>query len=247
MLDEISAIKDQLHKPVFDDKYGADQAIVSATFVPHLNSKRLTVVFPPWHFPEWLAKKVVSKIVKSGSNVLVYQFNSGILDDDIITVKNSFEYIALAISEDVKALRALHGLHWPNLLGFSLGNVALAITTEKLERFNHVTMIVPGSELAGPFWNNWRTRRLRNVIRSEGYKLEDIQKEWIDMAPATHANKFNGHPIHIVLAKKDKFIPYSYGKRLVDELSELNPKLTFTTRPFGHLLTILSYEYLDKV
>jgi hypothetical protein len=243
MLDELSAIKDQLHKPTFDDKYSADQAIISAEFIARPAAKILTVVFPPWHIPEWFLKRLQKKLLAQDSSVLIYYFNPQILDDDPIKVKNSFEYVALAIAEDVRELQDQKQLTQVNLLGISLGNVALAITAEKLDEFNKIYMVVPGNDLAASLWSGLRTRRLRAVLKQEGYKLDELQKEWQDLAPEAHIDRFKNHTVHIVLARHDKFIPFSYGKKLLDELSAINPKVTYTIRPFGHFMTIMSTDY----
>ena len=241
MLDVIYAAADQLHKPAFDTKYSGDQAITGATLAEAKNSSKLTVIFPPWHVPSRFIVQLERRLVRQGSNVLVYNFNPLILNGDVIKVKNSFEYIALAISEDIAALAARKRIQTMDLLGFSVGNVALCITAEKLDRFDIVTMVVPGNDLAGAFWVGWRTRRLRNVIKNEGYKLAELQKEWADLAPESHLETLKNHPVHIVLAKKDHFIPYNFGKKLYDELRKVNPETVCTTTRLGHVATILRY------
>lgn len=243
MLDAFSALKDQLHDPKFDDKYSADQVIVSAEFASCAGSGALTVVFPAWHVPEWFFKRLKLQLLKHDSNVLIYNFNPQILSDDPIVVKDSFEYLALAISEDVRELCHLKHFTTVDLLGFSLGNIALCITAEKLDSFNKVTMLVPGSELAVSLWNGWRTRRLRDIYKKEGYKLADVQKEWAELAPESHVATLKNHPVQVVLAKKDRFIPYIYGKEFVDKLQAVDPLVTFSSRPFGHLATMLSYGF----
>lgn len=243
MIDEISSVKDQIKAPEFDKRYKADEAIVRAELTLLPNSKHLTVVFPPWHIPEWFLKHLKKRLLAKGSGVLIYNFNPQILDDDVVKVKNSFEYIALSISTDLAELKAKGRIDQVDLLGLSLGNVALAITAEKLADFQKVLMIAPGSDLAGSLWHGWRTIRLRRTLEKEGYKLEDLKTEWDDLAPDRHVQTLRGHNLHIVLAKNDRFIPYEYGKQLLDELLAIDPKVTYSQRPFGHLATILSYDY----
>ncbi|HEY1835635.1 MAG TPA: hypothetical protein VGG13_02325 [Candidatus Saccharimonadales bacterium] len=183
MLDAIYAAVGQLHKPVFDTKYSGDQAITRATFAEAKNSSKLTVIFPPWHVPSRFTTQLERRLVRQGSNVLVYNFNPLILERDIIKVKNSFEYIALAVSEDIATLVARKHIQTIDLLSLSLGGIALCVAAEKLPHFDSVTMVCTGNDLAAAFWAGWRTRRLRNIIKNEGYKLTDLQKEWADLAP----------------------------------------------------------------
>jgi len=243
MLDAISAIESQLKKPEFDSKYSADQAITSVQFSEISDTSLLTVVFPAWHMPAKLTARLQQQLMRQGSSVLMYNFNPLILEDDIIKVKSSFEFIALAVAEDVSALVSHYHFKTVNLLGISVGGVALCIVAEKLPKFHSVTMLAPGNDLAAALWAGWRTRRLRNSIRARGYRLADLEKEWADLAPQNHIQTLKTHPVQIILARKDHFIPYSLGRELYKELKSVNPNTTCTTSRFGHVATILRYVH----
>jgi hypothetical protein len=241
VLDRLFSAYAQLSDPLFDDKYSADQAIIKATLLTKPGSKRLTVVFPPWHLPDWYSNRLISKLSSAKSSVLIYDFNQDILEDDILGVKSSFEFIALSVTEDVRALVKLYDFSEINLLGISLGGVALCITAEKLDNFNKVILVAPGNDLANAFWYGLRTRRLRNILADHGHQLKELQNEWSELAPENHVECLSDHPVRIILARKDKFIPYSNGKKLLDKLSSLDPNVSYITRPFGHLLTVFLY------
>ncbi|MFI5275468.1 MAG: hypothetical protein ACHQT5_01460 [Candidatus Saccharimonadales bacterium] len=241
MLDAFYAIEKQIHPPVLDTAYTSDQAIVSVDFVHVPNSDTMTIVFPPWHAPEWFTRHLKQQLVGQHSNALIYAFNPMILSQNVMSVKNSFEFIALSIAEDFKKLHAQKHFRVVNLLGLSIGSVALCITAEKLPHIDSITLVVPGNDLASSMWDGWRTRRLRNTIKTEGYKLAELQNEWDDLAPQAHIETLKSHPVHIVLAKQDHFIPYQYGRELFDALHMLNPMTTCHISPFGHIATILRY------
>jgi hypothetical protein len=79
-------------------------------------------------------------------------------------------------------------------------------------------------------------------LRSEGYKLSELEKEWEDLSPDAHMEILKPHPVHLVLAKHDRFIPYKFGKTFYEELSEVNPRVTCKLSNYGHIATILRYE-----
>jgi len=241
MLDDILVISGQLHRPIFDDKYAADQAITKATLL-HNKSKKLVVVFLPWHMPVWYENHLKTMLAALNQSVLIYHFNESIIADEPQSVISSFEFIALSIASDINELRALYNFTHIDLLGISLGNVALCITAEKLEHFNRVIMIVPGDSLASSLWAGWRTRRLRKKFERAGVTLERLQSEWAILAPSSHINAIRGHKIEIILAKRDRFIPYPLGRRLVSDFVAAHAKVVFVESPFGHAATILSYH-----
>jgi len=242
MLDGFVALAGQLHRPVFDDKYTADQAIVRATLLEVHKSRKLVVVFLPWHLPEWYAQHLQVSLTLLKNNVLTYYFNSSIIEANTPTVISSYEFIALSIASDIERLRQEKHYAAVDLLGISSGNVSLGITAEKLPHFNKVIMVVPGDSLTDSLWTGWRTRRLRNAYKRQGISLLELQKEWDILAPRSHIEALKGHDIRIILAAKDHFIPHMYGKLLVNELKAAHTRVTFTDKPFGHVATILSYE-----
>ena len=241
MLDALYGIEGQWHRPEFDIKYSGDQAIQSVMLNKTPDSATLTVVFPPWHTSALFSRRLLRHFSQYDSHVLIYHFNLLLLDSDTLNVKSSFEYIALSIAQDIGTLADQLVIQTVDLVGVSVGNVALCITAEKLKNFNHVTMIVPGNNLAASLWAGWRTRRLRNTIRAEGYKLVELEKEWADLAPDARLQMLRRHPVDIILARKDRFIPYRFGKQLYEEVHELNPQTTCMTTNMGHVATIWQY------
>lgn len=242
MLDGLLALTAQLHKPVFDEKYSADQAITKATLYENPRSHKLVVVFLPWHVPAWYATHLQASLALLPQSVLIYTFNDAIIQTDLVRVKSSFEFIALAVASDIEHLRSEKGYTTVDLLGISLGNVSLCIAAEKIRHFNKVVMLAPGNTLAGALWNGWRTRRLRDYYKKQGLTVVDLQKEWDIIAPAAHVKRLRGHNIQIILARKDRFIPYRYGRELVRDLLDAHAKVIFTEKPLGHAATILSYK-----
>ena len=241
MLDAFYALEKQLRPPTLDTSYAANQAIVGVDFVYVPHSDILTIVFPPWHAPDWFTRHLKQQLIGQRTNALIYAFNSALLAQNIASVKSSFEFIAHSIATDLKHILQQQPFRVINLLGLSIGNVALCFTAEKLPRFDNVTLVVPGNDLDRSVWDGWRTRRLRNRIKEEGYKLSELQQEWEDLAPQTHIETLKSHQVQIVLAKHDRYVPYQYGKELFDALHLLNPETTCLISPFGHIATILRY------
>jgi len=240
MLDDILVVSGQVHRPIFDNKYSPDQAITKASFLDK-QTRKLVVVFLPWHVPEWYAKKLQQKLACLRQASLIYYFNESIIATNTESVVSSFEYIALSIASDVNELSHRYGYTHIDLLGISLGNVAMCITAEKLKHFNKVIMLVPGDSLADPLWFGWRTRRLRHKLQRSGTTLTRLQKQWDILAPSSHVSTLRGHGVHIILAKRDRFIPYDFGRQLVRDLLAAHASVTFTESPFGHIATILAY------
>lgn len=202
MLDGLNAVISQWHRPIFDEKYAADQAITKATFLDTPNAAKLTVVFLPWHCPEWFEHKLLHNLLTAKTSAVLYRFNNAIIETDVLRVKSSFEYIALSIAQDIKALRAEKGYTYVTLLGISLGNVALAITAEEIDDFDDIIMLVPGDHLATGLWTGWRTRRLRHHYEKLGYKLEDLEQAWDLLGPASHLDVLREHPLDVILAHR---------------------------------------------
>lgn len=242
MLDAFFALEKPVHMPTLNASYASDQAIISVDFVHVPHSDTLTIVFPPWHASDWFTRHLKQQLIGQRTNALIYAFNPMLLGQNIKNVKNSFEFIALSIATDLKRLLEQQPFRMINLLGLSIGNVALCITAEKLPRFDSVTLVVPANDLTSSVWDGWRTRRLRNRIKEEGYKLRELQKDWDNLAPQAHIETLKSHQVQIVLAKQDRLIPYQYGKELFDALHLLNPETTCLISPFGHIATILRYS-----
>lgn len=241
MIDVFYAAKGQLRRPEFDRHYTPDQAIISATLTEVDESSVLTVVFPFWHAPQSFNRSLERRIQNRGTNVLLYNFNPLILNEDVESVKQSFEFITASIAQDISALRKSRQFTSLNLLGFSLGVVSLCLVAEELEAFDEVTLVVPGNDLASSLWAGLRTRRLRGKLRRAGHELPALQKAWENLAPQSHAAALRNHKLHIVLAKHDRFIPYEFGHRLLQALDTGSGEVTCETTPYGHVATIWRY------
>jgi hypothetical protein len=241
MLDAFFALEEQVKPPEFGSSYTADQAIVGMQYIHVPHSDELTIVFPPWHAPQWFTRHIKQQLLHERTNALIYDFNPLLLSKDVLKVKNSFEYIAQHIHEDVKKVQASRPIRAINLLGLSIGNVALCFTAETLSKFDHITLVVPENDLALSIWDGWRTRRLRNILKAEGYKLAKLQQEWIDLAPLSHIQTLKNHPVKIILSKDDHLIQHRHGKELFDKLHQLNSETTCHISPFGHIATLLRY------
>lgn len=161
------------------------------------------------------------------------------LNPDASSVRRSFEHAAIRISEEVNHITGSYKKI--NLLGFSLGNVALSMTAETLDDVAGVTMVVPGSELATPFWTGIRTRRLSDEYRDTGHTLEAIREEWVKLAPIAHLEVLRGSKTSVVLARHDEYIPYESGQLLVDSMQQAGINPYVTTMNCGHVSAITRF------
>jgi hypothetical protein len=239
MLDRMYAVKGQLFDSKLDPSYTAQQAITDMTMrKPAIPSTILTVVFAPWHISKRLIRTLEGKYLAQGSNVLICNFSPHILSRNAKLVTDSFIYIADTVSGEVNKLQHIHSFTSVRLVGYSLGNVMLSMTAEKITMFDDVTMVVPGSDLLNCLWHSIRTRRLRDSLEAAGSNYKDLKHAWSRLAPIAHIEALRGRQVHIILSQHDTYIPYRYGLSLVAELKARNiPAQVDINHHYGHLWT----------
>ena len=76
----------------------------------------------------------------------------------------------------------------------------------------------------------------------QGVVLEQLEESWSELAPDSHLDQFKDHNVAITLARKDRFIPYKYGKKLLDNMLAINPNTTSKTTNHGHVATVLDFR-----
>ncbi len=204
-------------------------------------SQRLTIVFGFWNAPARSLLQIVKRINAQGSDVLLFDLNPNILYQQPACVRRSFEVLVNDATASAGRLIDTYRYTSIDLLGFSLGNVPLCVVAQKLQ-FRTATMVVPVSNIAICLWEGLRTQGLRNALVERNVTLETLQNEWRTLAPAHYANVFRSHHVTVYLAKKDKFIPYTYGLEFVSALEHQGVEPTvITSRITGHALTINNY------
>ncbi len=242
MIDRLLAAANQVRGVEDEAGYRPENAIIGTTYCePKDNdAEEISVVFPPWHSSPKLNHQIQRRLHADGYGSMLYDLDHRMLNTDMYSVRDSFEFAAVKIAGTINEVVSprFSRIH---LLGFSLGNAVLCMVTEKLTSFNDVTMIVPGTELATPFWTGIRTRQLSNVYRKSGCTLEQLQDAWRDIAPAAHLDILEGHNVDVVLAAKDQYIPFNSGRALVTAMIQkgLNPNIKTSSR--GHVATIACY------
>lgn len=242
MIDALLCYAGQRREPLWATSYRAEQAISGVSYrKASPQSDTLTVVFPPWHAPGWFMQRVQHRLARRG-DVLSYNFSGDILSDESRQVKDSFEFIADTVSNDVRCLNSEKQVSLVNLLGFSLGNVALSMTAEQLDSFHAITMVVPGTDLLTGLWHGKRTQLVRAGLERKGNTYEQLKAEWSQLAPIAHIDVMRGHPLKLVLAEDDIIIPIEQGSQYVDILQAagLNPEINIAKNR-GHVSTILHY------
>jgi len=239
-LDRYLASKGSPEDNVVLENYSPEDAIVASQYY-EADSPELTVFFPPWHGAREVTSKMIAKLARRGA-VLAYDFHDHILEPDVDKVLASHEFISDTVAGDIEKRRANGGFERLHLLGMSLGNAALAMTTSKIDgNFTRATTVVPGSSLAHSLWNGVRTQGMRAAFEKEGISVEELNDAWKTLNPSHHAHLMGGKLVRAQLSTSDGFIPPAYGEQYVTDLETAGADVEVHRSRLGHAMNIISF------
>ncbi len=244
-IDAVFSCYKQLFKLPAEIRYRPAQAVTSVDYYEMPGSQTITLVFAPWGNSRIVNSGVAKRLTQQGSSYLQINLNDLILHSDPKIVEDSFQQAAERMIKEVVFHKVYKKFKTINLLGISLGSVILSLSAEQLERFDRVTLVVPGSELATAFWSGMRTRRLSNTYRKRGFQLAQLRKQWRLLAPINHLSVLAGHSIAIILATGDQYVPYVTGHELVEAMSQAGLSPQIITVRGGHVSTLLRFSLGD--
>ncbi len=246
MIDRLDAFISQRKHSGSSEGYTPEQAIVDNEIL-NPRSKSLTVIFPPWHGIDRLGRVIKKRAVKAGLALLTYTFHDEILSADSESVIGSFKHIQRAAADEINILRRDNGYADVHLVGFSLGNVALAMTAAELDGNFRTTCIVGSSNLARSAWEGLRTRHIREDFEHrQKYTENQLDQEWAVLAPGNNTMSFDGKPVHMVISKTDRFLPTNYQEELAAKMKNSGAELTVERTNNGHVSSIVKYAYLGE-
>jgi hypothetical protein len=224
----------------FESEYSPDDAITAVDLSSGRSGRdeNLAVVFPPWHGGGAIINKLVSRLSQGGS-VLEYRFHDRILEPNIETVPKSFETIRNKIVQDLHVIKG--GFEKIQLVGLSLGNVALTLVAEEFPEYESASMIVPGSDLAACMWEGLRTRHVMEAFAKQGITKEQLRKDWKCLAPANHAAAFEDKDVSLHISSTDKIIPAVYQLEMEDSLQQAGARVSSVYRRMGHVSTLTQF------
>ncbi|MDL2362890.1 MAG: hypothetical protein QFB86_00740 [Patescibacteria group bacterium] len=241
MIDTVLSKAFQRYEPEHMPGFEPQDSIVEVISCDVKNSNTLTIVFPPWHASNSLSKILQARLAFNKSSSMLYNFDHRMLSYNAQMVADSFEYTADVIAAEIDKQQA--DFKNINLVGFSLGNVALSLVTARTQLFNNVAMVVPGATLAWPFMNGQRTQRMSDGYKEKGYTVKALNDgAWSNLAPAKHVEALVGHNLSVVLAQRDKYIPYESGQELVRAMWDVNLAPAVQVTNHGHVATVIEYS-----
>ncbi len=228
-------------------RYDASKVLLGTELLNH-RAERLAVVFPPWHGVDRLMPLIERRARKLGTAALVFKFHDRILSTDTDETLESFKSardIAIPIIKQVHQRYREPEVH---LIGYSLGNVALAMTAGRLPMPWRATTVVGSSSLAASTWESRRTRHIMLGISIEqGKSLEYLEDKWEGLAPATYAHSFAGQEVHMVVATRDHIIPSAHQEGLVTTMTEAGANVSVDRLRLGHVATMVNFSFTGQL
>lgn len=226
-------------KDDFSGEYMAGDAVVAAR---HLNpdASDLKVVFPHWHASETETNLLHRRLSRQNS-VLHYYLHDRILEPNRERVRDSFDVISKRAAADLSIFEEEGRYRSIELIGISLGNVALAKTATLFPNFDSATLVVAGSSLADCMWEGARTRNLRSAFEHQQVSQSELRVEWADLAPSKHAPSFHKKQVKAIVSKRDSIIPTSYQIEMVQKLEEARAEVTGAYTVLDHSATLTRF------
>lgn len=205
------------------------------------DDNRLVVIFPHWHGRGWLYKILCSRLVRKGWSILLYDFDDRILSSDDKAVKKAFDNLATTVSKDINRIAKDKRYKEIHLMGLSLGNVPLMMSTPLVKAFHGATLVLPGDDLAIDMWHGMVTQNLKYIYQKKHIGLEKLDREWAAETPYKYLPYLSGKNIHIFISKSDKIIRSDYQKRMADLLIKTESTAKVSVWHIGHALSLARY------
>jgi predicted esterase len=184
----------------------------------------------------WFLDTFAKRLNRGASSVLLYVFHDDILTSDPETTRQSFEHLSDEIATDLSSIR--NDFDRIKFVGFSLGNVALALTTSKFQDFDSVSEVLTASSFAESAWDGIRTRHLRRDMESDDLTLAELRDIWQNLEPANHIGELAGKQVKIVVSDNDRVIPTRLQQQYVSKLDKSGINYESRTARTGHYATI---------
>lgn len=245
MIDAIYLRYSLKKEKTLDPNYKPSEAIRRSVIL-NKNAEKLAIIFPGWHTHDFPVNILARRLAKRGWAVLYYDFHDQILEPDEDMVLESLRYIRDSVTREIEELLKDHGYSRIHLISISLGGVPLALVCDKFHRFDSVTAVVGGDNLAIDMWYGLRTAHYAKTFQKMHVGVRRLAKDWSTLAPAHHLRHFKGKPVKIVMSKHDNFIGTKYQLRLAEQLKEVGAHVVVKRRVTGHLLTVVRYCLFDS-
>lgn len=230
---------------MFSD-YSADQAIIARDYIKG-SSKKLYVVFPPYHNGSVVYKRLVKRLAKRGDTVLAYYFHDGVLQSDISKVRDSFEFISAKILNDINEIIQSNQYESVVLAAMSLGNVPLSMIVKYIPNVSKIHMVVPSESLARAIWKSASTRYIRTGLEKKGHDLPEVEAAWHNLAPSSHIDEFGSNDLKLYLSRTDKIIPPEYQVKLLEDFKNHGSKVSGKKSVLGHKLLIIKFCLFARI
>lgn len=238
MLDRLKTRFDIKRDTLSTDNYRPQDAITSCRLI-NPNGRKLCVLFPPWHGGSWAYEALIRRLVRRGYAVLAYGFHDEILKPDAAQVVASYHYIQVVISQDLEELANKYESIW--LVGLSVGILALTMTSEKFDRFDRVSLVIPSVKLSYTLWYAIRTRHIRDGLEEQGYTVESLETAWASLHTVNRVEALVGKRVDIVISPSDEIILPRYQQDYITILQEAGIQPHIKTTRLGHYGAIVRF------
>jgi hypothetical protein len=240
MLDQIYSLRNKNRFVLTTNNYRPEDALISRK-LDNCFSDKLAVLFAPWHGAEWLYDRLTSRLEKHGWSVLTYQFSPEILKPDVDQVIASFTYLQTSIATDLQELLLQNKYSKIHLIGTSLGNLPLALASEKFTNFDQVTMVAASSNLAQATWEGLRTQDIRNEFMKNGMTESALNIAWDGIAPKHHVSGLRHNRVNLIISKTDRVIPTKFQLEYLTAVREAGAKVRESYTHLGHYGSIIDF------
>lgn len=205
----------------------------------------LVVALPPWHYNKFVMGVLHKRLARQNMDVLSLNINNNILSSNVSLTIDNYAKTVDEISLLIEKLMNKHGYKTIQLIAISLSTTLAGQLAQRIP-FAKITLIVPSASLAEGVWGGIRTRHLRREMEAQGITLQELNRKWSKLAPLEYRRTFEKIVTQIILAKRDRYVPYHLGKQLADSLQNTH-RHKVSVLPFGHVATIVHTALFAKL
>ena len=186
-----------------------------------ISGDRIIILLPFWS-DEKIKEKVgeytfdsVKSYIPNTFGYIYYRYSEDLINSNPNLTKKYFNKFISEIHNDLKKLQRGKKKKEFYIFAQSLGGLFAMIISDKID-IKKISLICPGDNLAECFWNGIATQKIKQKMRENGIKKDELKNIWQKISPDFYFKKKSKNTkFYIELSKKDKVIPYKNGENLV--------------------------------
>jgi hypothetical protein len=210
-----------------------------------INKNKIIVLLPFWS-DEKIKEKIgeytfdsVKEYIPQDFGYIYYKYSEDLINSDPRLTRKYFNKLISEISSDIKKIQGKKNKKEFYIFAQSLGGLFAMIISDKVN-IKKISLICPGDNLAECFWNGVATQKIKQKMKENGIKKDELKKIWLKISPDYYfKNKSKKTKFYIELSKKDKVIPYKNGNNLVRLLKERRINFEINKNALSHEIALM--------